>query len=131
ADRVEDGPLVVVAQKGELAVHRQVQALARVGAVADHVAEAVDGFHVVLDDVVEHRLQRFEVAVDVAEDGLHRKRVLAGAGAQGSLAKYTTAGAAKERGEREGGDKGGARASRTRRPSPGPGRARPHTPPNP
>ena len=39
---VEHGPLVVVAQQDDLAVHDQVDALARVGAVADDVAEAVD-----------------------------------------------------------------------------------------
>src|SRR5262249_44670725 len=68
---VEHGPLVVVAQEDHLALHDQVHALARVGAVADDVPQAVDLSDIVLVDVLEDGLQGLEVAVDVADDGLH------------------------------------------------------------
>ena len=69
---VEHGPLVVVAEQDELAVHDQVDALARVRAVADDVAQAVDLLDRLLRlDVVQDGLEGFQVAVDVADDGLH------------------------------------------------------------
>ena len=68
---VEHRPLVVVAQQDELAVHHQVDALARVRAVADDVAEAVDLADALGFDVRQHGLEGFQVAVDVADDRLH------------------------------------------------------------
>src|SRR5207237_64974 len=68
---VEHGALVVVAQQDHLALHHQVDALARVRAVADDVPEAEDLRDVVLVDVLQDRLEGLVVAVDVADDGLH------------------------------------------------------------
>src|SRR5262249_36052778 len=68
---VEHGSLVVVAQQDHLAAHDGVDALARVGAVADHRAEAVDVGDGVLVYVSQDGLERFVVTMDVADDGLH------------------------------------------------------------
>ena len=40
--RIEHGPLIVIAEQNELAIHHEVDAFARVRAVADDVAEAVN-----------------------------------------------------------------------------------------
>ena len=69
--RVEHGPLVVVPEDDHLALHHPVDALAGVRPVADHIAEAVDFGDVLLVDIPEDRLQRFEITVDVADDRLH------------------------------------------------------------
>ena len=57
----------------------QVEALARVGAVADDVAQAKHFVDALIGDVRQHGLQGFEVAVDVADDrALHRRVVSVG-----------------------------------------------------
>jgi hypothetical protein len=68
---VEHGALVVVAQQHHLALHDEIDALAGVGAVADHVAETVNLRDVVAVDVFEDRLEGLKVTVDVADNGLH------------------------------------------------------------
>ena len=68
---VEHGALVVVAQQHHLALHDEVDALAGVGAVADHVPEAIGFRDGVFLDVLEDRLEGLKVTVDVADDGLH------------------------------------------------------------
>ena len=57
---VEHRPLVVIAEQDDLALHHQIDALARIGAVADDVAEAVDLGDVVFFDVLEDGLQRLQ-----------------------------------------------------------------------
>ena len=47
----------------------QVEALARIGPVADNVAQAEDFLDALRANVGEHRLERFQVAVNVADDG--------------------------------------------------------------
>ena len=47
----------------------QVEALARIGAVADNVAQAEDLVDALAADVGKHRLESLQVAVDVADDG--------------------------------------------------------------
>ena len=47
--------------------HHQVDALARIGPVADDVAQAIDLGDALLPDIRQHGLERFEVAVDVAD----------------------------------------------------------------
>src|SRR4030095_4712771 len=70
--RIEQRPLIVVAKQDQLAVHHQVDALARGRDVPDHVPEAI---HPIIDllslDVVQHGLEGFQVAVDIADNGLH------------------------------------------------------------
>jgi hypothetical protein len=81
--RVEERPLVVVAEDHEAAaIANDRGALARIGAVADDIAEAIDGVHPLPVDILEHRAERLEIAVNVADDGpLHSCSIpLAGPG---------------------------------------------------
>ena len=48
-----------------------IDALARVRAVADNVAQTIDLGNAGFSDVVENRLECFEIAVDIADDRLH------------------------------------------------------------
>src|SRR5690606_33281469 len=67
---IKQRALVVVAEEGDLAVgHHRVEAFARPRAVADDVAEAKNLIDPLLLDMRENGLERFEVAVDVADDG--------------------------------------------------------------
>jgi hypothetical protein len=69
----EDGVLVVAQQGEGAAVHDEVEAVAGVGTVADHVPQAVDGFDGVAVDIVQDGPQGLQVGVDVTEDGQHRQ----------------------------------------------------------
>src|SRR5271154_6149137 len=69
--RVEHCPLVVIAQEHDLALHHQVDAFARIGTVADDIAQAISFLDVVLGNVGQDGLEGFEVAVDVADKRLH------------------------------------------------------------
>jgi hypothetical protein len=60
--------LVVVSQQAEIAVHDQINALAGIGTVADNVTKAKDLGDSLRLDVGKHRLERFEIAVDVADE---------------------------------------------------------------
>ncbi len=67
---VEHRSLVVVAQQGHLAVfHHQVDALARVRAVADDVAQAIDLGDPLGLDVGQDDFEGFEVPVNIADQG--------------------------------------------------------------
>ena len=68
---VEHGALVVIAQQHHLALHDEIDALARIGAIADHVSETIDLGYRVLFDVFEDRLKSLKVAMDIADDCLH------------------------------------------------------------
>jgi hypothetical protein len=61
----------VIAEQHHLALHGQVDALARVGAVTDDVAEAVNLGNMVSGNVREDGLERFQIAVNVADYGFH------------------------------------------------------------
>ncbi len=69
---VEQGRPVVVAQDRDVKVLGQVEAAARLGPVADDVAQAVDRLGTLARMSCQHRPQGFEVAVNVAQDGDHR-----------------------------------------------------------
>src|SRR6478735_2079324 len=72
--RIEQSALVVIAEDAHLALHHQIDALARVRSVPDDVAQAEDFGDSLGADVGQHGLERFEVAVDVAnESSLHRE----------------------------------------------------------
>ena len=72
---IEQGSLVVVAQHANVALHHQVDAFAGIGPIADDVAQAVDFGDPLLPDIGQHRLESFEVAVNVADQGtLHESR---------------------------------------------------------
>jgi hypothetical protein len=64
---------VIAQQTDAAASDDQIQALARVGAVSDNVAQTVDFINALIGDMREHGLQGFEVAVNIADDrALHR-----------------------------------------------------------
>jgi hypothetical protein len=58
---------VVADQRDRAAVADQGGALVRLGSVADHVAEAPDLLDLRGVDLVEHRLEGRQIAVNVAE----------------------------------------------------------------
>src|SRR5262249_37532072 len=66
-------PLIVVAEQDDFAFADQVDALARVGTVADNVAQAVDLSDFVLIDIVHDGLEAFQVAMDIADERFHRR----------------------------------------------------------
>ena len=67
---IEQHALIVVPQNDLLAsLSDDRQALTRVGAVTDHIAEAVDRVNLLLVDVSEDGVQRLKVAVDITDDG--------------------------------------------------------------
>ncbi len=70
--RVEHGALVVVTEQDELALHDHIDALARVGAIADHVAQAIGVRHRLGFDVAQHRLKCFQITMDIADNRLHK-----------------------------------------------------------
>jgi hypothetical protein len=74
--RVEESPLVVVAEDHDLAfLPHELDALAGIRPVADDVAQTIDGIDLLPFDILEHGLERLEVAVDIADDGpLHSCR---------------------------------------------------------
>src|SRR5262249_41958325 len=72
AFRIEHRALIVIAEQHDLAMlHDQVDALARVGAVADHVAQTVNVLYALIFNVLQDCLQRLQVTVDVADNGFH------------------------------------------------------------
>jgi hypothetical protein len=61
----------VIAEQDDLAIHDLVDALARVGAVADDVAQAINLRDALGLDVRKDSGQRFEIAVDIADQRFH------------------------------------------------------------
>jgi len=58
----------MVAQDANLALLDDfIQALARVRAVSDHIAQAIDLGHPLPPDIVEHDPQCFQVRMDIAD----------------------------------------------------------------
>ena len=73
---IEQRTLVVIAQEAHLALHGQIDALARIGTVADNIAQAEDLGDPLGTNVGQHSLKCFEVAVNVADEGsLHAPRL--------------------------------------------------------
>lgn len=67
---VEQCRLVVVAEDRPFRpLDHQIEAFAGVGAVADDIAQADDFFDPFAVDVLQDRLQRLEVAVNITDDG--------------------------------------------------------------
>ena len=67
---IEQRPLVVIAQQADAArLDHQIEAFTRVGPVTDNVAQAEDFFDALRADVGEHGLERFQVAVNIADNG--------------------------------------------------------------
>ena len=61
--------LIVVAQKADLGfVDHQVETLARVRTVANDIAQAINLVYLLVSNMRKHRLKRFEVAMNVADD---------------------------------------------------------------
>jgi len=61
----------VVAQEHQLALPDQVDAFARIGPVADDVAQTIGFGDALLGNVIEHRLEGLQVAVNIADDRFH------------------------------------------------------------
>jgi hypothetical protein len=61
----------VVAQQDDFARAHHVDAFARIRSIADDVAQAIGVGDVVLLDIREHGLERFEIAVDIADQRFH------------------------------------------------------------
>jgi hypothetical protein len=59
--------LIVIAQESHPAArHHQINALARIRAIANDISEAIDLFDPELFDIREHRVECLEIPVDVA-----------------------------------------------------------------
>ena len=103
---IEQGPLVVIAQQADVALHHQVDALARVRPIADDVPQAVDLGDALLPDIRQHGLERFEIAVDIANQcALHAIAQFTPAGDPGTHCRLKARGRptgvpAEERGQR-------------------------------
>jgi hypothetical protein len=67
--RIEKRALIVVAQQAHARfLDHEIKALAGVGAVADNIAQAEDFLDALSADIVEHGLERFQVAVNIADN---------------------------------------------------------------
>lgn len=71
---IEHRPLVVIAQQANLAMfNNMVQTLTRVRSVTDNIPQAEHFVDALQCDMLLHRLERLEIAVDVADNcALHR-----------------------------------------------------------
>ncbi len=58
----------MVAQQADLALHDQVDALARIRPIADDVAKTIDLVDPLPADIRQDGLERFEVAMDIADE---------------------------------------------------------------
>ena len=70
--RVKQDAVVEDSEQHNSHPHRQVEALDRVGTVAHRVPKVVHGGHLLSRHLREHRLEGFEVAVNIVENGPHR-----------------------------------------------------------
>jgi hypothetical protein len=59
----------MISEQAEVELASLIDALARIRAIANDVAEAIDLFNTLIVNVGEHRLERFQVSVNVADDG--------------------------------------------------------------
>src|SRR5579875_284065 len=71
AIRIEQCSLIVIAQQNDFALHHQINALAWVRSIADHIAKAVNIGDGIFFNVFEDGLQRLKVTVDIADNRLH------------------------------------------------------------
>ena len=67
--RVEQCRLIVVPENTALRLHHTIDAFAGIGTVTDDVSQTISLFNPLRLDVSQHRSQRFEVAVNVADQG--------------------------------------------------------------
>ena len=63
---IENRPLVVVPQQANRAIHDFIDHFARIGAVADQIAQAVDFGNALISNVGQDRFQALDVAVNIA-----------------------------------------------------------------
>ena len=71
---IEDGPQIVIAEDHGVELHGAVDAFAGVRPVANDVSQAVDLFDAARLRIGQHRLEGFEVAMNVADDGTFHDR---------------------------------------------------------
>ncbi len=66
---IKHGPLVVITQEANFAFFdHQVETFARIGAISDDVTHAIDFVDVLVGNVRKHLLERFEIAMNVADN---------------------------------------------------------------
>jgi hypothetical protein len=66
--RIEERRLVVIAKDRHLrADNYLIQALARIGPIADNISQAVDFTNALRANIVENNAQRFHIGMDVAD----------------------------------------------------------------
>src|SRR6185436_9850471 len=75
SDRPEKHGFLVIAEQVDRKVSGQLNAAARVGAIADNVPEAVDLIDTLPLDVPENALESGEISVDIRNDGALHKRL--------------------------------------------------------
>ena len=69
------GPIVIAGDPDRVQPAHDGEALGRVGMIADDVAQADDAIDLLLGDIPQHGLQRFEVGVDVGDDRVSQSSV--------------------------------------------------------
>ncbi len=70
--RIEQCRLVMVAQQTHVQIHHEVNALGRIRTVSDNVAQTVDLSHTFPANISQDGCQRFEVAVNIANQRSQR-----------------------------------------------------------
>jgi hypothetical protein len=61
----------VIAQEDHLALHDQIEALAGIWTISDHVPQAINFLNPMLGDVCQDGLESLKVTMDIANDRLH------------------------------------------------------------
>ncbi len=68
--RIEQGCLVVISKNGDFSVvDHQINTFPRIGAVPDDITQTVDLFDPLRPNILQDRLQGFQVSMDVADNG--------------------------------------------------------------
>ena len=66
--RIEQCSLVVIPEQADAALHDQVDTLARVRSVAHHIAQTENVGDLLLLDIRQHGLERFQISVNIADN---------------------------------------------------------------
>jgi hypothetical protein len=59
----------MITEQTKLEIEADIDALSRIGAVSNHVAEAENAIDSLSPDIVKNRIQGFDIAVNVAQNG--------------------------------------------------------------
>jgi hypothetical protein len=61
----------VIAQEDHLALHNQIETLAGIGSITDHIPQAIDILNLMVGDVFQDGLESLKVTMNIADDRLH------------------------------------------------------------